>query len=102
VKRTVVFDSGAVIAAERNDRRIWAILAAAEASRSAVMLPATVIAETWRGTKTLAGGGSITDANVVDVAIHAAPAVVVTSDPHDIRALLKSSASSADVQIRGL
>jgi hypothetical protein len=130
MKRSVVFDSGAVIAAERNNPRVWAILNAAYESRSAVVMPATVIAETWRGPRThplaakflasmnqfptldasaakrtgalLVGGGSITDANVVDVAIRAAPAVVVTSDPHDIRALLRTAASSADVQIQNL
>jgi len=130
MRRTVVFDSGAVIAAERNDERIRAIMFAARESRTVVLLPSMVLAETWRGRAThplaakflasmdrfpaldataakragalLTEGGSIADANVVDVAIRSAPAVVVTSDPRDIRALLRIAASSADVQIRNL
>jgi hypothetical protein len=49
---TIVLDSGAVIASERNDARFAALLAAARKKRVSMLLPATVVAETWRGPST--------------------------------------------------
>jgi fructose/tagatose bisphosphate aldolase len=48
----IVLDSGAIIASERNDPLIAAILKAARKNRSPVIVPASVVAETWRGPTT--------------------------------------------------
>ena len=44
----VTFDTGALIAFERGDRRIVAIVARALARREAVMVPAGVVGQVWR------------------------------------------------------
>lgn len=46
----VVLDAGALIALERNDRRIWAALKLAARHGDEILVPSTVIAEVWRGT----------------------------------------------------
>jgi hypothetical protein len=45
----VTYDTGALIAAERNDRRIWALHAAFLAEEVVPVVPAPVLAEAWRG-----------------------------------------------------
>jgi hypothetical protein len=45
----VTYDTGALIAAERNDRRMWALHAGFLAEEVAPVVPAPVLAETWRG-----------------------------------------------------
>lgn len=44
-----VLDAGALVALERNDRRVWAVLKAAAASSVDVLVPATALAQVWRG-----------------------------------------------------
>lgn len=114
---TIVLDAGAVIAAERNDPLLTAIVKAAQASRTTMLLPATVLAETWRGAaaanvsaflkpvtafpelteRSARSAGVrlaktdnpwIVDGNVVDIAISSRPSAIVTSDPSDIASLL--------------
>jgi len=46
----VVFDSGALIAVERNDRAIWAALKLAALEGTDVIVPSTALAQVWRGT----------------------------------------------------
>ncbi len=45
----VTYDTGALIAAERNDRRMWALHAGLLAEEVAPVVPAPVLAEAWRG-----------------------------------------------------
>lgn len=45
----VTYDTGALIAAERNDRRIWALHAGFLAEEAVPVVPAPVLAEAWRG-----------------------------------------------------
>ena len=116
----IVLDSGAIIASERNDPTIATVLNAARKNRTTIVVPSTVVAETWRGPSThprtgqLFGSVSafpelneqtakalgallaksktapIVDGSVVSIAIASLPATIVTSDVHDITHLLKS------------
>jgi predicted nucleic acid-binding protein len=45
----VVYDTGALVAAERNSRRMWALHAALLAEEIVPIVPAPVLAEAWRG-----------------------------------------------------
>lgn len=45
----VTYDTGALVAAERNDRRMWAIHSGYLAEECAPVVPAPVLAEAWRG-----------------------------------------------------
>lgn len=45
----VTYDTGALIAAERNDRRMWALHAGLLAEEVAPVVPAPVLAKAWRG-----------------------------------------------------
>ncbi|MDR1711216.1 MAG: hypothetical protein LBR58_05100 [Propionibacteriaceae bacterium] len=114
---TVVFDAGALIALERRDQRMLALLAEIGDSEIACYIPAGVLAQVWRGTpkqapisrllKTqavkvapldqaeafrvgqLLGRTGCSDVTDAHVALIARPlgALVVTSDPGDIAAI---------------
>jgi hypothetical protein len=45
----VTYDTGALVAAERNDRRMWALHAGFLAEEVGPVVPAPVLAEAWRG-----------------------------------------------------
>lgn len=45
----VTYDTGALVAAERNDRRMWALHAGFLAEEVIPVVPAPVVAEAWRG-----------------------------------------------------
>lgn len=45
----VTYDSGALIAGERNDRRMWALHVGFLAEEVVPVVPAPVLAQTWRG-----------------------------------------------------
>ncbi|MGH9063841.1 MAG: twitching motility protein PilT [Acidimicrobiales bacterium] len=45
----VTYDSGALIAAERNDRRMWALHDGYNAEGVTPLVPAPVLAQAWRG-----------------------------------------------------
>lgn len=47
----IVLDAGALIALERNDRALWAALRISAEAGEDVIVPSTVIAQVWRGTK---------------------------------------------------
>src|SRR5580693_3889159 len=98
-----------------------AILKAARKHRTPVLIPATVVAETWRGASahartahlfgsvdgfpelneqtarrvgallSLSRTAEIVDANVVAIAIALRPATIVTSDVNDISRLLQTT-----------
>jgi predicted nucleic acid-binding protein len=114
---TVVFDAGALIALERRDERMLALLAEIGEAEVAVYVPAGVLAQVWRGTprqapisrllKTqavkvvaldqaealrvgqLLGRSGTADVTDAHVALVARPmgAIVVTSDAGDIAAI---------------
>lgn len=113
--RGVTYDTGALIAAERNDRRMWALHAGFLAEEIVPTVPAPVLAEAWRGgarqanlarllrlcvvehmdadqaraVGTLAGRAAhddVIDATVVEGALRRGDAIV-TSDPADLRAV---------------
>jgi len=47
--RGITYDTGALLAAERNDRRMWALHAGFLAEDVAPTVPAPVLAQAWRG-----------------------------------------------------
>jgi predicted nucleic acid-binding protein len=117
----IILDSGAIIASERNDPMMAAILKASRKNRIPILVPATVVAETWLGHSThtrtahllrsidsfpelneqsarevgsllaLSKTAAIVDGNVVAIAIALRPATIVTSDVHDVTHLLNSA-----------
>lgn len=117
----IILDSGAIIASENNDPTLAALLKAARKNRTPILVPATVVAETWRGPSThprtaalfgsvdgflelneksarqvgallaISKTAAIVDGNVVAIAIAQPPAMIVTSDVNDITQLLQSA-----------
>jgi hypothetical protein len=112
----LVLDAGALIAFERGDRHVKAILTTALALKSRIFVPASVLAQVWRGgpgaaplARLLEAGqvvdplaetrakeiglrlgerdaNDVVDAHVVCCAVQFR-AAIATSDPKDIRAL---------------
>lgn len=115
LSRGLVLDAGALIALERGDQELKAILRAAAVRSFSVVIPATALAQVWRGGPRSAPLARLIDASEVDsldekrakevglrlglrgtsdvsdahVACCAAEhrATVATSDPDDIKAL---------------
>ena len=110
----MTYDAGALIAAERNDRRIWALHRRALERAVVPTVPAGVLAQGWRGgpqaqMSRLLGGCRVEDlddararsagaacgaagmSDVVDAAVVVGAAargdLVVTSDPGDLTLL---------------
>ena len=50
----VVLDTGALIGLERNDRELWAVLKLSAMRSDDVIVPSTVLAQVWRGTRSQA------------------------------------------------
>lgn len=121
----VTYDTGALIAADRSERRMWARHRALLARREVPTVPAPVVAQSWRGSPrqaqlarflagchvetldedrarsagTLAAQGAtsdVVDACVVDGALRRQD-MIVSSDPGDLRAI--ASAAGAQVEI---
>lgn len=108
----LVYDAGALLAAERRDPRFWSLHARALARDVEPAVPVVVLAQAWRGGPqpnlsrvlrgcsilaedeamgraagracALAGLSDVVDALVVVAAV-ARGAAVVTSDPHDLK-----------------
>lgn len=124
---TLVLDAGALIAVERYDRSMWALLAEARERGTKMVIPTTVLAQTWRGGPRSApiarlldgcalddlderrakevglrigaqGGSDVADGHVACVAT-AQRASVATSDPDDIAALGDPDAAIALIEI---
>jgi predicted nucleic acid-binding protein len=118
-----VYDTGALVAAERDDRRFWLLHGRALARGRAPLVPTPVLAEAWRGRTAMArllsgcrvepldaprarAAGLLlgscakpvgaTDAVVVEAALRRGHAVV-TSDRHDIEALAAGVNRRVDV-----
>lgn len=113
----LVLDAGALIALERNDRRMWARLDAAADASLDVVVPAGALAQVWRGTANQARLGqalkkarvgqfdaiarragelchSAHSADPIDAAVvlnaTGTTSVIATSDPKDMRRLIRS------------
>lgn len=114
----VTYDAGALVAADRGERRIWARYGALLSLREVPTVPAPVVAQAWRGGSrqallarflvgveiepmsdgqaravgTLAGRAGVTDvvdATVVEGALRRHD-VVISSDPDDLEAIADS------------
>ncbi len=120
----VTYDTGALVAAERNDRRMWALHAGFLAEEVVPIVPAPVLAEGWRGgprqarlSQLLAGcdiepmcenqardvgvlsgraaHDDIVDVTVVEGAIRRDDAVVTSNESH-----IRDISKSAGVRLR--
>ena len=120
----VTYDTGALVAAERGDRRMWALHAGMLAEEVVPVIPAPVLAEAWRGGPRqanlarllamcevepmsegqarriglLAGKashGDVTDVTVVEGAIRRQDAIVTSDDDH-----LRLIADAAGARLR--
>jgi hypothetical protein len=111
----LTYDAGGLVAAERDDRRMWTIHKAALLRRELITVPAVVLAQVWRdggrqarlgrllaGCEIEAFGGEMAKSvgrllaasgtsDLVDAAVVVAAArrgdLVVTSDPRDLTSL---------------
>jgi hypothetical protein len=120
----IVYDTGALIAAERGSRGLWALHEAALRDGLSPLVPAGVIAQAWRGgpqanlsrlvagcmvaplderlARTIgtlcgrAGTGDVVDASVVVVA-QLVGGAVVTDDVEDLRPLVE--AGGVDIKL---
>jgi hypothetical protein len=63
---TLVLDAGALLAVERYDRTMWALLAEARERGAETVIPTTVLAQAWRGGPRSAPLARLLDASVVD------------------------------------
>lgn len=122
----LVLDAGALIALERNDRRMWARIAAAADASVDVVVPPAALAQVWRGTANqarlaqalkrtrlgafddvaraagelchAAGTTDPIDASVVLDAL-GTTSVIATTDPSDIRRLVRSLGGGVESEI---
>lgn len=120
----IVLDAGALIALERREQRMWTVLKVAATRRDDVLVPSTVVAQVWRGTRrqaTLARAldqciiaafdvmardvgllcgrtrtTDICDAHVALVATHAGD-VLYTGDPEDLEPLIEACSGRTPV-----
>lgn len=123
---TILYDTGALIAAERADQRLSAFHKAARLSGWTPVVPVVVLAQAWRGgpqprlsrllkgcdvlpdTEHIgrragracakAGTSDVVDAIVVVTALELR-APVVTSDPHDLGLLLDALDESIEMHV---
>jgi len=121
----VTYDTGALVAAERGDRQMWALHARFLARGMTPTVPAPVLAQVWRGGSRAANltrllvaceiealsdaqarrvgvlAGTAHRSDIVDLTVVEGAArrsdVIVTSDPDDVRAIAR--AASADLLI---
>jgi predicted nucleic acid-binding protein len=121
----VTYDTGALVAAERNDRRMWALHAAFLAEEVVPTVPAPVLAEAWRGIARQANlarllamceveamteaqakqvgvlVGRSRHANVIDVAVVEGAIRrgdgIVTSDPRDMKGIAEAAKTKINI-----
>jgi hypothetical protein len=121
----LVYDAGALVAADRNRREMWSLHKTALLSGVPIVIPTVVYAQVWRGSSRgvniarlakgcafrdldiglarragelcgRAGTNDIVDAAVVTLAIELGYGVV-TSDPDDMRKLADSTGRRLDI-----
>lgn len=125
-----VYDAGALVALDRNDRRMWARHKLALEDERDIHVPAVVVGQAWRDGRrqvrlgqVLAGCrvdpvgldsskaagmlcGTTGTADVVDATVvvmaAALHAIVWTSDPHDITALSATSGARPALVVRSI
>lgn len=123
---SMVFDTGALIAFDRGDRRVAALVEAVRRRREILVTSSGCVAQAWReggprqallarllsgihehaldptvsrhvgGLCSAAGSTDVVDAHVVSLA-HDGD-VIVTSDPDDLRKLLAGTGTSAEIK----
>ena len=121
----IVYDTGALVAGERSDRRLWALHEAALRRGITPVVPTPVLAQAWRGgpqarlsqllrgcetpaldepsarsVGTLCGRArtsDVVDATVVRVA-QSRQAAIVTSDEPDVRHLVETAGTPLRIQ----
>lgn len=122
----VTYDAGALIAAERSERRMWARHRALLSNRVVPTVPAGVVAQTWKGgsrqamlARLLVGCGiepldgdrarrvgplatraattDIVDASVVEGALRRGD-LVISSDREDLEAIAAASGGSLQIE----
>lgn len=123
----VTYDTGALLAGERNDRRMWALHAGFLAADVSPVVPAPVLAQAWRGGSrqaslsrllalcevepmseplaravgVVAGRSSVSD--VVDLAVVEGALRrtdgVVTSDPDDLSTIAEALGKSLRIEV---
>jgi predicted nucleic acid-binding protein len=127
---SVVYDAGALIAIDNNDRRMWGIHQLAVDEGRRIVVPAVVVGQVWRDARrqvrlgqllqscevepvrvevakaagVLCGKAKtndVVDAIVVTTAL-ALGAIVFTSDPKDIAALATESGARPGISIRAV
>ena len=125
-----LYDAGALIAIDKNDRRMWARYQVAVDDGRDIRVPAVVVGQAWRdsrrqvrlgqflagcqvdpvGLETAkaagmlcgrAGTSDVVDATVVVMAA-ATGAVIWTSDPEDVKALADASGARPALVIRAV
>jgi hypothetical protein len=123
----VTYDTGALVAADRGERRMWLRHRALLGRREVPTVPAPVLAQGWRGgarqallakmlvgceveplqeTRARAVGAlaarastaDVVDATVVEGALRRGD-VVVSSDPDDLRAIAAAGGHTLDVEL---
>ena len=124
----LTYDTGALIAGERNDRRMWALHMGFIAEEVVPVVPAPVVAEAWRGgarqaslVRLLAGCAiedmsadqarhvgelagkaghdDIVDVSVVEGALRREDDVIVTSNATHIKKIIGSTGKHAQVEV---
>jgi hypothetical protein len=124
----VTYDTGALIACERNDRRMWALHVGFIAEEVVPVVPAPVLAEAWRGRPRQAslarmlegcdvepmshdqarqvgelagraGHDDIVDVAVVEGALRRGGDAVVTSNESDIRKIAGPDAKRLRIEL---
>lgn len=122
----VTYDAGALIAAERNERRIWARHRAFLSSRVVPTVPAGVVAQTWKDSSrqamlarlmagcdiepldndqarrvgplaTKAATTDIVDASVVEGALRRID-LVISSDREDLKVIASAAGGSLQIE----
>jgi hypothetical protein len=123
----IVFDAGALIALERNDRSVWGALRLAALANADVLVPSAALAQVWRGLASqaqlsralnycvvssfdavaravgeLCGRARTRDICDAHVAIVAATQgdVLYTSDPADLRRLIAAFGKRRPIIVR--
>ena len=120
----LILDSGALIAYERNDRRLWVAFKAQQKTGDPMVIPALVLAQVWRDRRQVALARLIKACNVVAFDLSLARRVgelcgttetndivdaavalgaldyksnVATSDPTDIRILMQAAGATGRI-----
>lgn len=95
MKRTIVFDTGAFIAGDRNGPKIRAIIRAARDERATILVPAGCLAKTWRDgssqanlARLMKGAHGVPALDAIAAVRAGDRSIIVTSDPNDMATLL--------------